>query len=160
MPPSISSPKRASGWSSTEPTSARMTRASPGAMRGRPSPGSRTRPETSSPCWMRVRRPDRSGISPAGLGCPGPRPKQHARLTPHASRPQKETIVTSTTTDDFSIPGLRAVIGGRVITPDDAEYDEARTVVAGGIDRRPLVIVRPANADDVAHVVNVARETG
>ena len=30
----------------------------------------------------------------------------------------------------------------------------------GGIDRRPLVIVRPANADDVARVVALARETG
>ena len=68
--------------------------------------------------------------------------------------------MTSTTTDAFSIPGLRAAIDGRVITPDDAEYDQARTVVLGGIDRRPLVIVRPANADDVAKVVTLARETG
>ena len=30
----------------------------------------------------------------------------------------------------------------------------------GGIDRRPLVIVRPPNADDVARVVALARETG
>ena len=68
--------------------------------------------------------------------------------------------MTSTTTDAFSISGLRAAIDGRVITPDDAEYDEDRTVVLGGIDRRPLVIVRPANADDVAKVVTLARETG
>ena len=68
--------------------------------------------------------------------------------------------MTSTTTDAFSIPALRAAIDGRVITPDDAEYDKARTVVLGGIDRRPLVIVRPANADDVAKVVTLARETG
>ena len=59
-----------------------------------------------------------------------------------------------------SIPNLRAAIGGRVTTPDDADYDAARTVVAGGIDRHPLVIVRPANADDVAHVVTLAGETG
>ncbi len=68
--------------------------------------------------------------------------------------------MTSTTTDAFSISGLRAAIDGRVITPDDAEYDKDRTVVLGGIDRRPLVIVRPANADDVAKVVTLARETG
>ena len=66
----------------------------------------------------------------------------------------------STSTAELSIPDLRAAIGGRVITPDDAEYDQARTVVVGGIDRRPLVIIRPANADDVAQVVTLARETG
>jgi FAD/FMN-containing dehydrogenase len=47
-----------------------------------------------------------------------------------------------------------------VITPDDADYDQARTVFYGGIDRRPLAIVRVANANDVAHVVSLARETG
>jgi FAD/FMN-containing dehydrogenase len=66
----------------------------------------------------------------------------------------------STPTATLSIPDLRATIDGRVIAPDDDGYDEARTVVMGGIDRRPLVIVRPANADDVAHVIALARETG
>lgn len=28
-------------------------------------------------------------------------------------------------------------ISGRVIGPDEAGYDEARTVMAGGFDRRP-----------------------
>ena len=65
----------------------------------------------------------------------------------------------STSPSAISIPDLRAAIDGRVITPDDDEYDEARTVVAGGIDRRPVVIVRPANAGDVAHVVTLARDT-
>jgi hypothetical protein len=49
---------------------------------------------------------------------------------------------------------------GRVIAPDDAEYDRARTVFYGGIDRRPAVIVRPADASQVARVVSAARETG
>jgi FAD/FMN-containing dehydrogenase len=65
---------------------------------------------------------------------------------------------TSTTT--LSIPDLRATVEGRVIAPDDDGYDEARTVVLGGIDRRPLVIVRPANATDVARIIALARETG
>jgi len=60
----------------------------------------------------------------------------------------------------ISIPQLRAALNGRVIEPDDAEYDEARTVFYGGIDRRPAVIVRAADATDVAHVVALARETG
>ena len=60
----------------------------------------------------------------------------------------------------LSIRELRDAVRGRVITPDDPGYDEARTVMAGGIDRRPAAIVRVANPGDVAHVVNLARETG
>src|SRR5258708_9723732 len=61
---------------------------------------------------------------------------------------------------EISIPRLRAAVTGRVITADDGDYDQARTVFYGGIDRRPSVIVRVADGDDVAYVVSVARETG
>lgn len=61
---------------------------------------------------------------------------------------------------DIPIPDLRTAIDGRVITPDDEGYDEARVVSLGGIDRRPVVIVRPANDDEVARVIALARETG
>ncbi len=60
----------------------------------------------------------------------------------------------------LSIPDLRAALTGRVIAPEDEGYDEARTVAAGGIDRRPLAIARPATDDDVAHVIRIARDTG
>jgi len=58
------------------------------------------------------------------------------------------------------IPQLRASVKGRVIAPGDAGYDKARTVVLGGIDRRPAAIVRVADASDVSCVVLLARETG
>ncbi len=60
----------------------------------------------------------------------------------------------------ISIPELRAALSGRVIVPDDADYDEARAVFYGGFDRHPAVIVRAANAADVAKVVTLARESG
>ena len=60
----------------------------------------------------------------------------------------------------LSIPDLREIFKGQVIAPDDASYDAARTVFIGGIDRRPAVIVRAADASDVARVVSLARETG
>jgi FAD/FMN-containing dehydrogenase len=60
----------------------------------------------------------------------------------------------------ISISKLRADVGGRVIGPEDAEYDEARTVFYGGIDRRPAVIVRVKDDMDVSRVVSLARETG
>jgi len=55
---------------------------------------------------------------------------------------------------------LHASVNGRVITPGDPGYDQARAVFDGGIDRRPAVIVRPDDASEVAHVVALARETG
>jgi FAD/FMN-containing dehydrogenase len=59
-----------------------------------------------------------------------------------------------------TISQLQATLNGRVITPKDAEYDSARTVFYGGIDRRPSLIVRAADAVDVACVVSYAREMG
>jgi len=60
----------------------------------------------------------------------------------------------------ISIPDLRDVLSGQVIAPDDAGYDRARTVFYGGVDRRPVVIVRPTDASDVSQVVSLARERG
>ena len=68
--------------------------------------------------------------------------------------------VSTTRPSPISIDQLRQAVRGRVIGPDDAEYDSARTVVAGGIDRRPAAIVRVADADDVARVIGIARQTG
>ena len=51
-------------------------------------------------------------------------------------------------------------ITGRVIRPDDDDYDAARQVVLGGVDRRPSAIVRVADASDVARVIKFARDTG
>jgi FAD/FMN-containing dehydrogenase len=64
------------------------------------------------------------------------------------------------TSSSLSISKLREDLTGRVIAPEDDGYDEARTVFVGGIDRRPAVIARVANAADVSHVVSLAHETG
>ena len=47
-----------------------------------------------------------------------------------------------------------------MIGPDDSDYDEAREVFMGAIDRRPALIVRAADADDVARTIALAREGG
>lgn len=60
----------------------------------------------------------------------------------------------------LSLTELRSAVKGQVITPDDAEYDAARTVFYGGVDRRPAVVVRPVDAEEVAYLVSLARTTG
>jgi FAD/FMN-containing dehydrogenase len=55
---------------------------------------------------------------------------------------------------------LRAAFDGRVIAPEDAGYDQARGVFYGSFDRRPAVIIWPADASEVASVVALAHETG
>src|SRR5688572_6939971 len=64
----------------------------------------------------------------------------------------------STTT--ISIPQLRRDFPERVIAPGDPDYDKARTVFYCGVDRRPAVIIKVADVDDVVRVVNLERESG
>ena len=60
-----------------------------------------------------------------------------------------------------SIPELAAELRGRVVTPDDADYDKLRTVVSpAGNTKKPAAIVRVADARDVARVVDFARDGG
>ena len=62
----------------------------------------------------------------------------------------------STKTSGPPLPKL----AGRVIGPDDPDYDKARTSFYGGFDLRPGAIVRVANTEDVSRVISFARETG
>jgi hypothetical protein len=62
----------------------------------------------------------------------------------------------------FALPldplqGLRSRLLGRLITPDDPDYDAARRVVNFTVDRQPRAIVRAEDADDVAEAVDFAR---
>src|SRR5687768_2728885 len=62
--------------------------------------------------------------------------------------------MVATGTPALEIPGFN----GQLIHPDDPGYDEARTVFNAMIDRKPALIARCTNADDVVAAVNVARE--
>src|SRR5260370_3670944 len=47
---------------------------------------------------------------------------------------------------------------GRLIRPDDADYDAARIVWNAMADKRPALIARCAGADDVISALRFARE--
>ncbi len=59
-----------------------------------------------------------------------------------------------------SIPEIRSMFRGQIIAPGDPDYDKARTVFYGGIDKHPAVIIKVADVDDVSRAVNLARENG
>ncbi len=54
---------------------------------------------------------------------------------------------------------LQELIKGQVITPEDSEYDKRRSVFYGGVDRRPAIIVRAADAKDVLQTIALARQS-
>ncbi len=58
--------------------------------------------------------------------------------------------------DKARIDQLREDVRGEVIAPSDDHYDDARRVYNAMIDRRPAVVVRPANTTDVMTAVRCA----
>ncbi|HEV2875153.1 MAG TPA: FAD-binding oxidoreductase [Thermoleophilaceae bacterium] len=60
----------------------------------------------------------------------------------------------------LSSPQLADELKGRVIEPGDPDYDGARAVFPGAVDRKPSAIVRVADATDVARVIAHARASG
>jgi len=61
---------------------------------------------------------------------------------------------------DEAIEQLRAGFRGELIDPGSPEYDDARKIYNGMIDRRPALIARCADAGDVIAAVNYARDNG
>jgi len=57
-----------------------------------------------------------------------------------------------------SLADLRRSHRGPVIAPEDSGYDPGRITFNGMIDRRPHLIVRPLDVDDVISAVSYARE--
>ena len=66
--------------------------------------------------------------------------------------------MNATATTPSQLSTLRSSLRGRLITPENAEYDQARTLFMGGFDRRPAAIVRPADSADVARAILFARD--
>lgn len=64
----------------------------------------------------------------------------------------------STIVNAEAVAAFIGSIRGRVIQPDDDEYDDARAIQNGLIDRRPALIVRASGSADVIAAVNFARD--
>ena len=64
------------------------------------------------------------------------------------------------TSGNGAIDALRRSIRGRVLTAEEAGYDDARRVWNAMIDRHPRVIAQAGSPDDVAPTIAFARATG
>ena len=64
------------------------------------------------------------------------------------------------TVDNSSFQALQEKVRGQVITSDQADYDTARAVFNGMIDKRPAAILRVSQVADAIAGVNFARDTG
>ncbi|SIQ69834.1 FAD/FMN-containing dehydrogenase [Haladaptatus litoreus] len=74
------------------------------------------------------------------------------------ARQTEEIMATTARDDETIIEQFREEIRGTLVRPDDAEYDDTRTIYNGMIDKHPGLIVQCANVGDVIAAVNFARE--
>ena len=68
------------------------------------------------------------------------------------------TVSHAATPTRAQLDELRRSFAGEIITPDAAGYDDARRVWNAMFDRRPALIVRPSNVDDVVAAIRFGRE--
>lgn len=66
--------------------------------------------------------------------------------------------IVSDSTAASKLDALRAAFSGEVLTSDDREYEEARRLHNGLIDRRPQLIARCQNTADVADALAFAQD--
>ena len=56
------------------------------------------------------------------------------------------------------IDTLREQVRGQVIAPEDPDYDRARAVFNGMVDKHPAAVIRVSQVADVITAVNLARD--
>jgi FAD binding domain len=66
----------------------------------------------------------------------------------------------ATTVSDEAITVLAEMLRGRLVQPSDPDYDDARAVWNGMVDKHPALIVQCAGVADVITSVNFAKEHG
>lgn len=69
---------------------------------------------------------------------------------------EKAPVTTNAALNETILAEFKSRLHGRLILPQDAEYDEARKVWNGMIDKHPALIARCANAEDVVRAVKFA----
>ncbi len=71
---------------------------------------------------------------------------------------QSETLASRTNNWAPEVAEFKKQLRGGLVLPGDGNYDEARKVWNGMIDRHPALIVRPTGTADVIQAVKFARK--
>src|SRR5690349_9359955 len=102
----------------------------------------------------------RSILSSGDTPCPPPYAKGTVSKLREANIARRMDMLAQETTahlDDAALHDLRARLRGELIRPDDAGYDDARTLYNGMIDKHPAIIARCVDVADVIGAVDFAR---
>lgn len=110
----------------------------------------RTLPSWNANPEVRIRRRAEHKRMPGGTA---PLPPEAAALR---MRPPAPHDVARRPSTSSAIPGFR----GRLVVPEDADYDDARAIWNGAIDRRPRFVARCLSASDVAAALRFGQERG
>ncbi|MGI5358038.1 hypothetical protein ACQI4E_22360 [Streptomyces sp. CA-252508] len=62
-----------------------------------------------------------------------------------------------TTLAEKPVSSLRDRLAGRLVTPEDSDHEQVRSLWNGAIDHRPALIARCASPEDVATALAFAR---
>lgn len=72
----------------------------------------------------------------------------------------ERTMPSTGAVSEQALAALRSTFGGELVRPGDTNYDDARSLYNGMIDRHPALIARCTSTDDVVQAVNFAHEQG
>src|SRR5690606_2474353 len=61
---------------------------------------------------------------------------------------------------NLEIENLRAQLEGRIILPNDSEYEKSKTIYNAMIDKRPALFIISKNKQDVAKAIRFAKKNG
>src|SRR5260370_28705972 len=91
-------------------------------------------------------------------GAPWPLPGQEAgsRVVSLAAAVLRRVVMAQVVASQLR--AFQRVFTGKVITPDDQEYETARSVWNGAIDRRPALIARCSVPAEVVQAIRFGRE--
>ena len=70
------------------------------------------------------------------------------------------TTTQVTVKPSVDVSALQAGLVGDVLVPGDAKWDEARQAWNLAVDQRPAAVALPESAEDVAAIVDFARDHG